>query len=1277
MKFLHTADWQIGMKAAHVGKAGSAVRYVRFVAVRKLVEEAQRRGAEFLLLAGDTFEDNGVDRVFVRKVIDILASFGGPVYVIPGNHDPFVPGCVWEHPAWKESENVRILLKPEPVEISGGLLFPCPVTEKHSTKDPTAWIRAESGDGVRIGLAHGTVEAIHRDEPEYPIARDAVQRAGLDYLALGHWHSTVLYKDSSGVVRMAYSGTPEATGFGEPTSGRCLLVEIAGPGEVPRIEEVPTGCLTWLDMDEEIRERGDVARVRDRFGARRESRRDFGFPFLAGRARSGGARRARDDPRDSGGSLSLRSYPRRRPLPSAGRRALDRRHAVRVSSGGSATAAGLECGGQARAAPAPGIFSGVRGEGLEDPVQSVQGGCKMILRSIRVEGWRCFANPMDLGPLADEINVVHAPNATGKSSLLSALVRGLFDNHRVTGKEVESLRPWGRALAPSVTLVFEHGGASYRLAKRFLDQPFSRLERRDGAKYIRVAENEKADDYVRGMLSAQPPGRGMARTAHWGLGQVLYVPQGQLAFSGVPGDLASLIRESLGHQLSGQEATPIERKVEDLYLRFFTEKGRLRSGKGVPAFVEKQAEAEKLREQKKVLLEEARTFEEASRQVQDLAARRNQAKKEAEAVARTLEEATNRAREYADLLNRKETLEARVSDAQARHNDLRRRMDEIRKSRRDLEETKKELTRLREDVRTQDCEVEGLRVQAQETRSRLEEIRSDRAEVEKRWREVERAQKFEQARAKLAETRDLLSRIDEARTDLETKRRKLAEIMAPDRSDLAKIRKAIKERDDAQVHLEAALITVEVVPEKPVSIEILAGENPGEKELSAGDRMEIKGAPEVAVAIRGVAKLRARGPAGSVGELREAVRRAEGKLEELTAGFGSASIEDLETLCDEWTKAKNEMETARARLETLLGHQTREEIEQEALKADREAGAILAERPAWAGNPPDSEVLKAEARKIEDAFKARIDEAEIARDRIQKAYTEACEKQAELKSELKAAERKERELDGRLAELEQDGRSDEERAKKADEIALEWEAARISLKEVQERLGTFEGDPRLEVEKLEKQYKSFQKTAEEYMEKQKEAEGRVAAISARGSYSKLAEVEERLAELERDVEAERLHAEAVNLLYRTVAACRCEVMAAVSGPVEASAARILRRIAGPRMGSLKLGESFEVAAVVPSGLDEAVSTEELSGGEREQVHLAVRLALADLLAGNGRQLVVLDDVLTATDAGRFARILTVLDEYAQRLQILILTCHPERYSGLAGARFFDLVELAA
>jgi uncharacterized protein YhaN len=81
---------------------------------------------------------------------------------------------------------------------------------------------------------------------------------------------------------------------------------------------------------------------------------------------------------------------------------------------------------------------------------------------------------------------------------------------------------------------------------------------------------------------------------------------------------------------------------------------------------------------------------------------------------------------------------------------------------------------------------------------------------------------------------------------------------------------------------------------------------------------------------------------------------------------------------------------------------------------------------------------------------------------------------------------------------------------------------------------------------------------------------------------------------------------------------------------------------------------------------------DLSGGETEQIHLAVRLALAEVLTGNDRRFLVLDDILTATDTGRLARILSILEEAAQRLQLFILTCHPERYRGLSGAEFYDL-----
>lgn len=262
MRFLHTADWQIGMRADHAGEAAAQVRSARLETARRVCDLTARERAEFLILAGDTFEDNGVDRGSVAEVVKILRSAQCPVYVLPGNHDPYQPGSVWEHTAWRSATNVQVLCERKAAPFAGGTLFPCPVFRKRAAEDPTAWIQAPETKGFRIGIAHGNVGEQHSAMVEggYPIPFDAAIRAGLDYMALGHWHSTTLYERN----RMAYAGTPEPTRFGEQNSGNVLVVEIAEPGAAPAIRPVATAGLTWVQKVETITaagQLGDLART--------------------------------------------------------------------------------------------------------------------------------------------------------------------------------------------------------------------------------------------------------------------------------------------------------------------------------------------------------------------------------------------------------------------------------------------------------------------------------------------------------------------------------------------------------------------------------------------------------------------------------------------------------------------------------------------------------------------------------------------------------------------------------------------------------------------------------------------------------------------------------------------------------------------------------------------------------------------------------------------------------------------------------------------------------
>src|SRR5947209_19714920 len=104
----------------------------------------------------------------------------------------------------------------------------------------------------------------------------------------------------------------------------------------------------------------------------------------------------------------------------------------------------------------------------------------MILRSLQVEGLGCFADRFTAGPFGPGINIVPAPNGTGKSTLFRAMSMAFIEPHRGKSVEVQALRPWGRRLTPEVAVEFEHSGRIYRVRKRFLDNPSAHIETCEG-----------------------------------------------------------------------------------------------------------------------------------------------------------------------------------------------------------------------------------------------------------------------------------------------------------------------------------------------------------------------------------------------------------------------------------------------------------------------------------------------------------------------------------------------------------------------------------------------------------------------------------------------------------------------------------------------------------------------------------------------------------------------------------------------------------------------------
>jgi DNA repair exonuclease SbcCD nuclease subunit len=273
-RFLHTADWQLGLRADFIpGDAGVIVRNERFRTLHRIGEVARETKAEFVVVAGDVFEHHGLRPVTLRQSFEAMERIGVPVYLLPGNHDPLSSDALYHGDLWRRAcpHHVHVLGSQEPVIVREGVaLFGCPLLERHTLGDTTEHLTPDLGpaDHVRIGVAHGGIkellerlvsdgEAIHNAIP-----MDRAARARLDYLALGDWHGLFRVDD-----RTWYPGTPEATRFKEKDPGNVLVVDIDAPGALPRVTPHRVAGLEWKKAEYQLESEADLAGLQHRLDA--------------------------------------------------------------------------------------------------------------------------------------------------------------------------------------------------------------------------------------------------------------------------------------------------------------------------------------------------------------------------------------------------------------------------------------------------------------------------------------------------------------------------------------------------------------------------------------------------------------------------------------------------------------------------------------------------------------------------------------------------------------------------------------------------------------------------------------------------------------------------------------------------------------------------------------------------------------------------------------------------------------------------------------------------
>jgi DNA repair exonuclease SbcCD nuclease subunit len=256
LKILHTADWHLGRAFPSFAEGDETkLTRARIDAVDRVLGLAESFGVDAVLCAGDLFDEpapaeswwRGLLRLFERRTWR-----NRPVFLLPGNHDPLQPNSVWAEghsfrnslPSWVhvvDRDDYEFALSDEAV------LYASPCRSQAGADDLASRLplRQPGDTRIRIGLVHGSTFDLAGHQTNFPIAADAAERRGLNYLAIGDTHAYREFPPKSSP--MVYPGAPEATTFGEKDTGFVALVFFPRQGRPPLIQKHAVGRWNWRD----------------------------------------------------------------------------------------------------------------------------------------------------------------------------------------------------------------------------------------------------------------------------------------------------------------------------------------------------------------------------------------------------------------------------------------------------------------------------------------------------------------------------------------------------------------------------------------------------------------------------------------------------------------------------------------------------------------------------------------------------------------------------------------------------------------------------------------------------------------------------------------------------------------------------------------------------------------------------------------------------------------------------------------------------------------------
>ena len=907
----------------------------------------------------------------------------------------------------------------------------------------------------------------------------------------------------------------------------------------------------------------------------------------------------------------------------------------------------------------------------------------MILHGGRVQNWRNIGH-LELENLGHPLVVLHGPNRTGKSSLVDAIRTCLLDrDYDSTERRIREAIPWQSKLPPEVSIEFETGGVRYRIMKRFSRgrEGDALLERRDGTGQWTVLERKReagrAVQQLLGMSSSES-----------GLNQLLWVDQGQMELPknrDLDDSLQKQLQAVLGSLLTGQD-WDFYRALEKACTAHFTPKGDFKKSSPVSELQQQLetcrtqvAKYQQQSEQSRRLLEshehatldsrdEERRLRESEGEVRQLELERaaSQSRWRDHAAARAAHAAAVQA------LSAAEKRSAELAEARARRERTR------------TEESQAAAAHERAEA---DC-VRAAAALAEATqlvaacRTALEQCEAERRDLADQQRWLDLAVSWDETAAVLREFDELAAQIQ--RHDAES-----AGAPAPSAEDVTQLRKNRREAVALRADLAAAELQLCIVPRHATTLSILLDGQPGEqvttepgheRTWSLRQRVEIDLPEFGTIRIqRGTEDVNLEQSAARLAELD---RHYHGQLAIL--GIDSDLEDALEQL-DGRRLQQEELSRQRQSWQTRqqkLAPQGRGPLAARLARLEQERQSILERAPAAGQWSLQRDVWEARQREFTQRESAR--RAELTRGET--ALREATRQERTLDTRRQESRVRLAECRSALAVHEAEG----QRLDAGSRIQVDLVAARQEVDLALQRLDATALSPAEQTidERLEASRSALERRRQRLTELHSQChrlEGELLGLS--GLHENLAAAETDLAQTEAALAEQTLDAEAHKLLKELFENCRDQQVQRTTGLIERQVLSTARRLGLEEFGGVDFGTGYLPESLRRADTATAVALASESYGTTEQLALLVRLAVGGILARDERQLAILDDPLTHTDSLKQRRMLEILESATRGLrdeesgqsvggplQIVILTCHRDRFDHLREARQIDLAE---